>query len=402
MLPIAHVRRHGFPKEGAVSLRCALGYHTATGVPRWNDGHYFARCARCRVDLVRTTFSRWEVPRGYRVVWQSEPPQSRPDVTLEPELDLEPAAAPAAPEAASAEPSPPPPAESIPTPAEKVAEPAPTLPAADLPGEKPALPSEKPEKAEKKRVRLPVEALLERLRGTPEQPPAPPARPPSAPSPPRPRPDWDFMMDPGERARSAGAAPTRSAVQAPARSAIDAPAPAPEPPTPTQAQPAAAGETRPESRRSPSILSRAVSRLRSRAGPAFQRVRHNKRFAQAAISAAVLAFMVAAVLWLPARPAAESAPPAATPPIAVVLDPQDAQTEAAPPQLEAAPAEESFVAARALSCRDAPALQARRVRVLARGASVQVLARDGDWVSLATRAGQCWALGKYVSEPRPL
>ncbi len=56
------------------SLRCTLGWHRPQAVVHWNHGYYFTRCRRCRVDLVRTAYSRWEVPRGYRVVWSGKAP----------------------------------------------------------------------------------------------------------------------------------------------------------------------------------------------------------------------------------------------------------------------------------------------------------------------------------------
>jgi hypothetical protein len=52
------------------SLLCRLGWHAPIKGALWNQGYYFTRCARCGVDLVRTTFSGWEAPRGQRVVWR--------------------------------------------------------------------------------------------------------------------------------------------------------------------------------------------------------------------------------------------------------------------------------------------------------------------------------------------
>lgn len=53
-------------------LLCALGRHKTDGLARWNAGYYFAKCKRCRRDLVRTAFTRWEIPKGFRIVWQSD------------------------------------------------------------------------------------------------------------------------------------------------------------------------------------------------------------------------------------------------------------------------------------------------------------------------------------------
>jgi hypothetical protein len=188
------------------------------------------------------------------------------------------------------------------------------------------------------------------------------------------------MMEPGERAWSA----------------------APAPPLPSQ-QPVAAAEPSStavavhpnDARRGPSIVRRAAARLRRRAGSTLRWARHSKGLAQAGVAAVILAVLVVAILALPKQPPVNRQVPAAA-----AATPADVQAEQ--PQAAAAPQNPAYVSARALSCRDAPALQARRVRVLARGAAVQVLARDGDWVSLATAVGQCWALGRYVSEPRPL
>lgn len=384
MLHKAHDDRYRSGQERSVTLRCALGYHRANGVPRWNDGYYFARCARCGVDLVRTPFSRWHVPAGHRVVWQAEPPASRPDVKLEPELDLEPAEPPSVPVPETVAPV----AEPAPTAAETVSAPAvaapdtATAPAVSAPNtvSAPAIaaPEEEPAKAAVKRRRLPVESLLERLRGTPGPGAALPE--PAAPPAPRRASDWDFMMEPGERPRFAAQEPHRP----------------PEPPATVVESPGTAVAAQPkEVRRGPSILSRASVKLRRWAGSNFRRARHSKRLAQLAMATVILAVLATAVLVLTKRPMIESQVPGAAASTPVEVQPQN-------PPTEADPQSPAFVATRALSCRDAPALQARRVRVLARGAPVQVLARDGDWVSLATRFGQCWAIDKYVSEPEPL
>jgi hypothetical protein len=310
---------------------------------------------------VRTPFSRWHVPNGYRVVWQAKPPASRPDVTLEPELQLEQTEPQVAPVAKVLAPS----AMEVPAAAEVVHTPA------------VAAPAPKPGRADDTRRRLPVEALLERLRGTsgPGAPPPEPSVPAALPR----RPAWDFMMEPEERARSAEhqAATTDKAM-----------AKKPE----IRAMPVAAETS--QAHMGPSIVTRALVRLRRHAASTYRRARHNKQLAQVAFATLIVAIVAAGVVWLPKRPIRENQ----------VSDPKQVMPMVTANEPETVPAtiEASFVAARALSCRDAPALQARRVRVLARGASVQVLARDGEWVSLATSAGQCWAIGKYVSEPRPL
>lgn len=60
------------PVSTTLPLLCALGRHRTDGLARWNAGYYFARCTRCRRDLVRTAFTRWQIPKGFRVVWQDE------------------------------------------------------------------------------------------------------------------------------------------------------------------------------------------------------------------------------------------------------------------------------------------------------------------------------------------
>ena len=420
MLPGAHEQSRPAVRDGVVSLRCMLGVHTAQGVPRWNDGYYFAKCARCRVDLVRTAFDRWHVPHGHRVIWQAEPPPSRPEVRLEPELDLEPIPAMPAPAVEDAAPSavdkvekpvsapaaaqPPaaerlaateqPPALEPPTAAEPATAAEPPA-AAEPPVAAPqAAAAEQAPREEKKRARLPVEALFERLRGTPPPAPAPPVPPasPASPVPPAssvslgppaspPRLDWDFMMEPAERKRSAPPEPVSVA----------------EPVEPAPKSQNTAVEARaPDARNGPSIVTRGVLRLRRRAMSAFRSARHNKRFAQSGAVAVVLAVLVAGSFWF-GEPASPGSRPVDVSPVMAVEPPPEQQ-----PGTSLDEGEPSFVTARALSCRDAPALQARRVRVLGRGASVRVLARDGDCVSLSTARGQCWADGRYVAEPQPL
>ncbi len=74
---------------------CAMGWHRPDPVARWNDGYYFTRCLRCGEDLVRTAYSGWQVPKGYKVVWQGKPPPGRPSADLVP-AQQEPASAPPA------------------------------------------------------------------------------------------------------------------------------------------------------------------------------------------------------------------------------------------------------------------------------------------------------------------
>lgn len=63
------MRSADLPPQTSLPLLCALGHHKTDGLARWNAGYYFARCARCRHDLIRTAFTRWQIPKGFRVVW---------------------------------------------------------------------------------------------------------------------------------------------------------------------------------------------------------------------------------------------------------------------------------------------------------------------------------------------
>lgn len=47
----------------------ALG-HEAEHAGLWNEGYFFASCARCRCDLLRTDGAWSAVPNGYRVAWK--------------------------------------------------------------------------------------------------------------------------------------------------------------------------------------------------------------------------------------------------------------------------------------------------------------------------------------------
>jgi hypothetical protein len=66
-------------------LLCELGWHKADPLARWNAGYYFSTCGRCGRDLVRTAYGGWRVPKGFKVVWQAQPPESLTPVELVPE-----------------------------------------------------------------------------------------------------------------------------------------------------------------------------------------------------------------------------------------------------------------------------------------------------------------------------
>ncbi len=65
-----------------MSLLCALGGHEAGPDEVYNGGYYFARCRRCRCDMIRCGAAWRMVPSGHRVVWRS----GRHQHSLEPDL----------------------------------------------------------------------------------------------------------------------------------------------------------------------------------------------------------------------------------------------------------------------------------------------------------------------------
>jgi hypothetical protein len=65
-----------------MSLLCALGGHEAGPDEVYNGGYYFARCRRCRLDMIRCGPAWRMVPGGHRVVWRS----GRHQHSVEPDL----------------------------------------------------------------------------------------------------------------------------------------------------------------------------------------------------------------------------------------------------------------------------------------------------------------------------
>jgi hypothetical protein len=51
-----------------MSLLCRLGWHVSAGAPRWHQGLYIGRCARCGRDIVRIGRDRWRAPSGFQVL----------------------------------------------------------------------------------------------------------------------------------------------------------------------------------------------------------------------------------------------------------------------------------------------------------------------------------------------
>jgi hypothetical protein len=62
-----------------MGILCRLGQHQAAPRVRSNGGASFSRCSGCGCDLVLTAAGWRPVPRGYRLVWRSEPPERAAD-----------------------------------------------------------------------------------------------------------------------------------------------------------------------------------------------------------------------------------------------------------------------------------------------------------------------------------
>lgn len=69
-------------RGSTMPLLCRLGRHVPRRLPIWNDGYYFSVCRRCNRDIVRSLNGGWQVPRGYRVVWQPARPEGEQMPTL--------------------------------------------------------------------------------------------------------------------------------------------------------------------------------------------------------------------------------------------------------------------------------------------------------------------------------
>jgi hypothetical protein len=391
-----------------VNLLCALGLHRPGGIPRWNDGFYFTTCSRCGSDLVRTAYQGWHVPSGYRVVWSPIPPEERSEVALvEQEVPpAEAAASPAPPEAQESEleapaftppveADVPPPAAEAPVDAEDIAPPSPDAPAGGGEAESEAA---APAPTARREGGLPIEELLAQLKegeavppepsdATPaaasaepesaEQPPQPPARPEQTRGPGESRPYWDFM-DEEPRPGSVPAPPAAAAAQS--------------------------GEhpwEQIEETAGPSRAAAAAASMRGAFGRVAGPVRRGwqRPSGPHPLWPIGIALFISAVVGFSAASLIDRASPPAH---RVVLDRVPGEPLVAGP-VNAPGREEdrAFVAVSLLSCRSAPVRGAPRVRNLPRGAEVDVLAGEGEWLSIAHDGRQCWALAKYVSRQPP-
>jgi hypothetical protein len=379
-----------------VSLLCRLGRHRPRGIPRWNDGFYFATCERCGRDLVRTAFQRWHVPRGYRIVWSDRPPSDRPDVTLRPEASGAGPETPAqpAPESA-AEPVPATPApEAIvdgarePEPesaaiADEAAEPK----AADVPS------------ARSDAGRLPIQDVLAQLHAEDAAERSRETAPPPVEAPTRQRrSNWDFMDEESLPADPVpGPASSRTAERSPGPADSSPAAP---PNAPVDGRSRRVGGL-------PGKWRSAQSAMRSFfSGPA----EPNPALVIALALAVAVALAAALAMYgartsspgfaPPPRPGAAEAGETADP---FAADPDDrGDPRQASADSTSSRGDRAYVAASLLSCREAPVRQARRIRNLGRGQEVRILGIDGEWASLAYRGGQCWARAQFISPVPPL
>jgi hypothetical protein len=334
-----------------MNLLCSLGRHAPRAAPRWNDGYYFATCRRCGQDIVRTAYKGWHVPRGYRVVWAPTPPQDRPKVALAPETPAP--VPPSAPEA--------------PAPIEPQAAPAPPRPDPGDEGQHDAGAPEASPAGRKRRI-LPIEAVLARLR----EERATGTEPAAAPAPPAPsnRPYWDFMDEAPQPEAASPATPIPTGLRPPHETIVEPSRPSKTPRKPWLRQ----------------ALARQARRLVPREG--------NRPWviAAAAFVMAASIAVLAVTLSPPSRPEPAEIPIGETQPL----------FPAPAPSAATAPGGDAYVTASVLSCRAAPARQARRVRNLGRGDAVRILAREGEWVSVDRRGAQCWALARFVASEKPL
>lgn len=356
------------------SLRCLAGWHRAEPVVHWNHGYYFTRCRRCGNDLVRTAYSRWKVPKGYRVVWSEERPPAAVggDVTLLPDE---------ADEQVQGE-----------LPIQEVLrhldEPEAVETAAEL--------DDVPAATE---VDRPADPEPDTRQSGSEEPEPVPTRISMFP---------DFMDDVRPFPPLTSTPLTHRASAAPE-----------DPPRPNPVMEAVRGYGAAVGSSASALRSRTTGWIRSR-----------ESWLEAALILVLLAgtgaILFALAQYQPGQPAppktstAQSgqigqaeprggpvpaderrdAPAAAaeqTDNPSPVADPPAAVTTKLLPE-----AQPAYVAARLLNCRDAPSLRARTVRRLERGVPVNVYAVEEGWANIAHRRGQCWALADYLSVEAPL
>ena len=62
-----------------MGILCRLGQHQPAPDVRSNGGASFGRCRGCGRDLILAASGWRPIPRGYRIVWRSEPPEQAAD-----------------------------------------------------------------------------------------------------------------------------------------------------------------------------------------------------------------------------------------------------------------------------------------------------------------------------------
>ena len=62
-----------------MGILCRLGQHQAAPLVRANGGASFGRCRFCGCDLILAATGWRPIPKGYRIVWRSEPPPRAAD-----------------------------------------------------------------------------------------------------------------------------------------------------------------------------------------------------------------------------------------------------------------------------------------------------------------------------------
>ena len=423
-------------------LLCELGWHRADPLARWNAGYYFTVCDRCGQDLVRTAYGGWQIPRGYRVVWQSKAPESARAAELIPDGGLdrfagdqmelpiqevlrqleaeESAIAEAAARAAAEDPPETVEPEELPQPVEHVeqVEPAQEAVAAEgdmgpPPIEELAQPVAPPPVRARRSRSAPVDALMDDDWFLKEEPAGT---------------AWDEFAD--EHMEHSAAA--RAAAEAGAAEPDDG------------HEVIADDEREKVGNRSGKIrFGKEVASVmgsgaalfgmfRSRRGetedasggliedapepevepvpvaadvepePAAEEAQEEERAAdpgRARVAVTAAASFGVLILIAAVAGTSQMRSPSGGPTAGSHQPRTDA--ELAGPTLPQ-PLETGFVTASLLNCRTSPAEQARTVRRLRRGEPVQILAVEPAWASVSHRGRQCWASTRYISVEEPL
>lgn len=414
--------------ENRLPLLCELGWHRPRPLARWNNGYYFTKCSRCGCDLVRTTYGGWQEPQGFRVVWQAHAPANSNAAAglVREREEREEAASSELPiqevlrhlQSGDAEAVGEDHTEEV-LPAEADEEPAP--PTDDY--------SEEPiENAEP--VAEEAEPVVEEAEPVAEE--AGPADAAEAS-----RAALSVVPDFMEDTRSWQVPPHTYVLRPPRGGPVHGYGHPPEERGPgafsrlrTRVTEKMAERTRrPEEDRGPGLVERSklrfadmMERFRSGTPQDAEESEPVVEIEPPAESEPVTEIEpVAESQPAPASEAYERLPREMHPalvmaiPIALLLvvlvglvlwgkiggQPVEANVQRAAP-LSPDQGQPAFVTASVLNCRTSPSRQAELVAVLVRGDPVRLLARDGEWMSLAHEGGQCWALSRYFSIQAPM